>query len=69
MATIKTASITPWKRLGQGVIVSLDVRTSTGKFTFPFEFEDHGSVTANEAQARRELRTFLQEALHALGDS
>jgi hypothetical protein len=69
MATITTDSIEPdRKHLGQRVVVSLHVQTSAGRFTFPFAFEDQGSAAANEAQARRELRTFLQEALQALGD-
>ena len=65
MATITTLGIAPAKR-HSGVEVQIEVRTSTGRFTFPFEFEDQGSLVANEQQARRELRTFLQEALEAL---
>jgi hypothetical protein len=68
MATIKTESIQPGKHL-RGVTVNLHVQTSAGRFTFPFDIEDQGSSAANETQAHRELRTFLQEALHALGDS
>ena len=67
MATIKTLSIGPDKQhLGPGVVVTLEVRTSTGRYEFPFKFEDQGSPPANEQQARRELETFLQEALQVL---
>jgi hypothetical protein len=67
MATITTLSIGPNKEhLGHGVEVAMEVRTSAGRFTFPFKFEDQGSTAANETQAHRELQTFLQEALQAL---
>jgi hypothetical protein len=70
MAMIKTESIEPDRaHLDHGVVVRLHVQTSTGRFTFPFTFDDQGSPAANEQRARRELRTFLQEALQALGDS
>jgi hypothetical protein len=71
MATIKTDSIAPWKRVaqGQGVVVTISVRTDTDRLSFPFEFQDQGSPTANDTQARHRLRTFLQEALRALEDS
>jgi hypothetical protein len=70
MATIKTESIEPDRvHLGNSMVVRLHVQTSTGRFTFPFTVEDQGSMSANEKQALRELRTFLQEALQALGDS
>jgi len=67
MATIATLSIgADKKHLGHGVEVALEVRTSAGRFTFPFKFEDQGNTAANETQAHRELQTFLQEALQAL---
>jgi hypothetical protein len=67
MATVTTLRIGPDKQhLGQSVEVMLEVRTSTGRFTFPFIFEDQGSESANEMRARQELRTLLQEALQAL---
>jgi hypothetical protein len=67
MATIKTLSIVPdTKHTGSGFIVTLEVRTSTGRYDFPFTVEDQGSPAANEQQARSELLTFLQEALQAL---
>lgn len=69
MATIKTESIQPGKHLGHGVIVSLHVQTSAGRFIFPFPIEDQGSAAANEAEAHRQLRIFLQEAIQTLGDS
>jgi hypothetical protein len=70
MATIKTESIEPDReRLGGGVVVSLNVRTSKGQFTFAFTIEDQGDMWANEQEGRRELRIFLQEALQVLGDS
>jgi hypothetical protein len=71
MATIKTDSIAPWKRVaqGQGVVVTISAHTSTGTFTFPFEVEDQGGPTANDTLARHRLRIFLQEALRALEDS
>jgi hypothetical protein len=71
MATIKTESITPWKRVaqGQGFAVNLSVQTSTARITFPFEVEDQGSPAANESLARHNLRIFLQEALRALEES
>jgi hypothetical protein len=71
MATIKTDSIMPWKRVvqGQGVIVTISVQTDTDSLTFPFEYQDQGGPTANDAQARHRLRIFLQEALRALEDS
>jgi len=69
MATISTESVAPDRALGHGVVVRLHVQTSTGRFTFPFTVEDEGNTSMNEQQAHRELRTFLQEALQALGDS
>ena len=69
MAMIKTESIEPDRAHLYGVIVRLHVQTSTGRFTFPFTVDDQGSPSANEQQAHRELRIFLQEALQALGDS
>ncbi len=67
MATIKTLSIAPdRKHLGSGIVVTLEVRTSTGRYEFPFTVTDQGSPAANEQQARSELLTFLQEALEVI---
>jgi hypothetical protein len=64
MATIKIESIT---HAMQGAVeVTLDVRTSMGKLSVPLKFPDQGSAAANEQQALREFRAWLQEALQAL---
>jgi hypothetical protein len=66
MARITTKSIEPDSaHLDNGVIVSLYVQTSTGRFTFPFAVKDQRNTLENEGRAHNELRTFLQEALKA----
>jgi hypothetical protein len=54
---------------GRAAVVWIDVRTSMLNCTFPFSFADQGSDLANQEQARRELETFLRQALQALSGS
>ena len=68
MATVKVQWATSGQNVGQEAIVCIDVQTSVGNCAFPFSVDDQGSDRANEHQARRELRVFLQEALQALGE-
>jgi len=64
MATAKV--IGSKQQMNGQVEVEIEARTSAGRFVFPVRFPDQGSMSANEAQARRELETLLREALEAL---
>ena len=67
MATIRTLGIEPHtEHLGNQVEVTIQARTSLGTFPFRFVFPDQGSAAANEAKAREDLGTLMQEALEAL---
>jgi hypothetical protein len=48
------------------VRVDVEVRTSIGRFTFPVDFENHGSAALNEREAFGELQKFLEEALEVV---
>jgi hypothetical protein len=49
--------------MGGGVMVTLDVRTPSGQFSYPMRFPDQGSMSTNERQAFLELQKHLEEAL------
>jgi len=53
------------------IVATLDVRTSMGQMMYPMQFDDQGSMSANERQAFLELKQHLEEALalvqHQLG--
>ncbi|MGO9774142.1 MAG: hypothetical protein ACLPSW_32215 [Roseiarcus sp.] len=67
MAEVKTLSIGPdTEHLGNRVEVAFEVRTSKGRFTYRFVFDDRGSLAANEAYGREELGVLLKESLEAL---
>jgi hypothetical protein len=57
------------KKVGMRVIATVKVRIGIGQYTYTVQFADQGSATANEAEARRELRKTLEEVLEALGPS
>ena len=69
MATVKVQWVTLADCVGQQAYVCIEVQTSVGGCAFPFSVDDQGSDQANEQQARRELKVFLEEALEALGES
>jgi hypothetical protein len=66
MATINVEGVS--REMNGKVEVRLDVRTSMGKISVPFKFDDQGSASANEKHAYGELRVWLQEAQQALED-
>ena len=53
-------------KVGTRVIATVKVGIGTGQYTYTVQFADQGSVAANEAEARRELRKTLEEVLEAL---
>jgi hypothetical protein len=64
LATVEV--IKTQKELNNRVIVTVEVRTSTGRASFPTKLDDRGSMSENETAAFREVLTLLEEAADAL---
>jgi hypothetical protein len=48
------------------VKVSIEARTTVGRYTFPVDIDDCGSAAANEDQALRELQRLVEDLADAL---
>jgi hypothetical protein len=64
MTTVEVLKI---EKQGSGKVrVSIEARTTVGRYTFPVDIDDCGSAGANEAEALRELRRFVEGLAAAL---
>ncbi|MDQ6867664.1 MAG: hypothetical protein M3178_04410 [Pseudomonadota bacterium] len=64
MPTVEVVNIE--KQAFGKVKVSIEARTTVGRYTFPMDIDDCGSAAANEDQALRELQRFVEDLAGAL---
>jgi hypothetical protein len=49
------------KKMNNAVEIRIEARTSVGRATLPFLFQDQGSLTLNEKHAFQEALTLVEE--------